>query len=166
MPRNPNLTVLGNGDGKRPHRSKSELQTRADAEPTGAEALLKPPKELSKEARKEWHRVVRLYRQLDAEIINDLDMAMLSNYCENVAIYKAAQLAYRSEPLVYTDNNGKQFENPNLRIMDTAGKAIARAADQLCLSPVGRARMGVLAAKKQVQEDPMEQWLQKKQKSG
>ena len=38
-----------------------------------------------------------------------------------------------------------------------------KASEQLCLSPVGRARMGVLAAKKQKAEDPMEQWLARKQ---
>jgi hypothetical protein len=33
------------------------------------------------------------------------------------------------------------------------GANIARYAEQLCLSPVGRARMGVLAAKKEIEED-------------
>ena len=162
--RRPHLTVLKDNSVDR--HTKAELQARAEGEPTGASAKLVPPKELSSVARAEWRRVVKLYRQLDAEVINDLDLTVLATYCENVAIFKAAQIAYQSEPLTYYDNNGKRLENPNLKIMDTAGKTITRAAEQLLLSPVGRARMGVLAAKKQKAEDPMEQWLARKQNQG
>ena len=138
--------------------TKAELKARTEGEVGGCEAKLTPPKELSPEAKKEWKRVVRLYRQLDHDVINDLDLTLLANYCESVAVYKAAQVAYRTAPLVTED--GK--ESPYLRIMDTCVKQIAKAADQLCLSPVGRARMGVIAAKKAVEKDPMEQWLQRK----
>lgn len=161
----PKLSVLT--DNKITRYTKAEMQARAEAEPTGAEAKLRPPKELSKVARAEWRRVVRLYRQLDAEVINDLDLSLLATYCENVAIYKAAEAEYQNERLARFDyEHMKWIENPYLKIMDTAGKNIARAAEQLCMSPVGRARMGVLAAKKAKATDPMEQWLARKQNNG
>ena len=153
-------------DNKINRMSKAEVAAREANEVKGCESKLTPPKGLSPVAKAEWRRVVRLYRQLESDIINDLDLSLLAGYCESVAVYKEAQKAYQKEPLVTETPTGRLVESPYLRIMDTALKQIARAAEQLCLSPVGRARMGVLAAKKQVQEDPMEQWLQKKQKSG
>ena len=130
------------------HLTKAELKARADNEPKGCTAELKPPKTLSKSAKNEWKRIVKLYRQLDAEVINDLDLNTLSAYCESVAIYQAAQ----------------PIENPYLAIMRKEGVNIAKYAEQLCLSPVGRARMGVLAAKKNEKSD-MAQWMERKRKN-
>ena len=160
--RKPHLSVLK--DNAKDRHTKAELEARAEAEVSGAEAKLRPPKELSKVARAEWRRIVRLYRQLDHDVINDLDITLLAAYCESVAVYKAAEAKYQEEPLARFDYDGmKWIENPYLKIMDNASKQIAKAAEQLCLSPVGRARMGVLAAKKQKAADPMEQWLARKQ---
>lgn len=160
--RKPQLMVLK--DNAKDRHTKAEIDARAEAEVTGADSKLRPPKELTKAARAEWRRVVKLYRQLDAEVINDLDLHLLAAYCESVAIYKAAETKYEQEPLAKFDYDGmKWIENPYLKIMDTASKQIMKAAEQLCLSPVGRARMGVLAAKKQKASDPMEQWLARKQ---
>lgn len=141
--------------------TKAEMAARAENEPTGCTAELKPPKMLSKAAKNEWKRIVKLYRQLDAEVINDLDLNTLSAYCESVAIYQAAQNAYQAEPLVDYDSNGRPFENPYLAIMRKEGVNIAKYAEQLCLSPVGRARMGVLAAKKEEKSD-MAKWMERK----
>lgn len=146
------------------HLTKAELKARADNEPKGCPAELKPPKTLSKSAKNEWKRIVKLYRQLDAEVINDLDLNTLSAYCESVAIYQAAQAAYPEEPLVDFDKDGKPIENPYLAIMRKEGVNIAKYAEQLCLSPVGRARMGVLAAKKNEKSD-MAQWMERKRKN-
>ena len=41
------------------------------------------------------------------------------------------------------------------------GANIAKYAEQLCLSPVGRARMGVIAAKREVADDPMTAFFKK-----
>lgn len=151
-------------DNAKDRHTKAELEARAEAEVSGAEAKLKPPRELSKAAKSEWRRVVKLYRQLDHEVINDLDLNLLAAYCESVAVYKAAETRYQEEPLAKYDWEGaKWVENPYLKIMDNASKQIMKAAEQLCLSPVGRARMGVLAAKKERASDPMEQWLARRQ---
>ena len=160
--RKPHLTIIK--DNVKDRHTKAEIEARAEAEVSGAESKLRPPKELSKPAKSEWRRIVKLYRQLDAEVINDLDLNLLATYCENVAIYKAAETKYQEEPLAKFDYDGmKWIENPYLKIMDSASKNIMKAAEQLCLSPVGRARMGVLAAKKQKAADPMEQWLARRQ---
>lgn len=160
--RKPQLTVVK--DNAKDRHTKGELEARREHEVTGAEAKLKPPRGLSPEAKKEWRRVVKLYRQLDQEVINDLDVNLLAAYCENVAIFQKAETAYQGEKLAKFDYDGmKWIENPYIRIMDGAAKNIMKAAEQLCMSPVGRARMGVLAAKKQKAADPMEQYLARRQ---
>lgn len=141
--------------------TKKELDERENGEPQGCPDALKPPKSLSAAAKKEWRRVVALYRSLDARIINDLDVATLTTYCESVAIYQKAQMEYRERPLIYMSADGNPVENPYLAIMRKEGLNIAKYAEQLCLSPVGRARMGVAAAKKAVEDDPMAKYLNK-----
>lgn len=163
--RKPHLTVVK--DNAVDRHTRAEMEARIEGEVTGAEAKLKPPRSLSPDAKREWRRIVKLYRQLDAEVINDLDVNLLAAYCENVAIFQTAEAAYQEKPLAQWDHeNSKWVENPYLKIMDGAAKNIMKAAEQLCLSPVGRARMGVLAAKKEKATDPMEQWLARKQNQG
>lgn len=158
--RKPQLTVVKNNATDR--HTKAELEARREGEVRGAEARLKPPRTLSPEAKKEWRRIVKLYRQLDAEVINDLDIHLLAAYCENVAIFQKAEVEYQQQAIAEHTDKG-WTESPYIRIMDGAAKNIMKAAEQLCLSPVGRARMGVLAAKKQRETDPMEQWLARRQ---
>ena len=57
--------------------------------------------------------------------------------------------------------DGRPAENPYVTIMRREGQNIAKYAEQLCLSPVGRARMGVAAAKKETESDPMAAYLNK-----
>lgn len=140
-------------DNSKCRLTKEEIEARRDGEVGGCEAKLKPPKNLSPEALTEWKRVVKLYRQLDTNILNDLDTVLLAAYCESVAIYQKAQTEYQKAGLLL-QKDGKVVENPYLIIMRREGQDIAKYAEQLCLSPVGRARMGVLAAKKEQDEDP------------
>ena len=157
--RKPILTVI---DGRTPHRSKEDIQARADAEPKGCAATFKAPKEMSPDARKEWRRVIALYKQLDSEVLNDLDLSILSAYCESVAIFRKAQTQYQKFPIYWKDTNtGQSQENPYLKIMNREGQNMARYAEQLCLSPVGRARMGLAKEKREAEQDPMEEVLQR-----
>ena len=91
-------------------------------------------------------------------IINDLDKSLLAAYCESYAIYNAAQKEYVNQPLVAIED-GKVIENPYLKIMNREGQNIAKYSEQLCLSPVGRARMGVVAAKKETDKSPIKALL-------
>jgi len=143
--RKPSLTVL---EGKRTHRTAKENKIRAASEPKGCDAFFTPPAEISADAKKEWDRIVGLYKQLNSEVLNDLDLSVLAAYCEAVAIYKKAEAEYQKIPIVVKDTGtGKVIENPFLKIMNKQGFYIAKYAEQLCLSPVGRARLGVAKAK-------------------
>lgn len=162
--RKPHLSVI---EGRRPHRSNMEREERRENEPKGCESKFRAPPELSAEARKEWKRLIRLYRQLDQPILNDLDLSILSAYCESAAIYRRAQADYQSPPW-----NGKLVgklpgsdaltENPYIKIMTREGQNMAKYAEQLCLSPVGRARMGLAKSKAGDSSDPMDEILQRR----
>lgn len=147
--RKPQLTLVG---GRTPHRSNRELKARMEGEPKGCDAKFRAPARLSANAKKEWRRIIRLYKQLDAPILNDMDLSILAAYCESVAIYQKAQEAYGKNPApVGKDEMGRYVENPFIAVMDRQGKNIAKYAEQLCLSPVGRARMGMAKAKEKKQ---------------
>lgn len=152
------LKLVDNGKNR---HTKDTMENRENGEPTGCSDKLKPPKSLSPEAKKEWKRVVKLYRQLDTPIINDLDISAFTAYCESVAIYQKAEAEYQSGPLIYRAADGKPTENPYITIMRREGQNIIKYAEQLCLSPVGRARMGVAAAKKAAESDPMAAYMSK-----
>ena len=147
----------------RPQKKGSQFEKlREENEPKGCTAEFKAPPTLSPAAKKEWKRIIDLYQQLDAEILNDLDLAVLAAYCESVAVYQKAQAEYQTLPLVGKDKvTGKTVESPYLAIMDKAGKSISRFAEQLCLSPVGRARMGIAKAKKEMEDDPSAAFFKK-----
>ena len=145
-------------EGTKKGHSKETLNLREQNEPGMCEESFVPPSDLSKGALKEWNRVVRLYRQLDRRVLNDLDQTLLASYCESTAAYKEAQRKYQTMPLVDPDS-GK--ENPYLKIMWREGANIAKYAEQLCLSPVGRARMGVLAAKREMEIDSTAEFFAK-----
>lgn len=150
------LKLVDNGKSR---HTRDAIENRKNGEPAGCSDKLKQPKPLSPEAKKEWKRVVKLYRQLDTSIINDLDIAVLAAYCESVAIYQKAEAEYQTGQLVYLSAEGRPAENPYIAIMRREGQNIIKYAEQLCLSPVGRARMGVAAAKKAAESDPMAAYL-------
>lgn len=153
--RKPKLTLV---QDKVPHRSNEFINTRKHNEPSGCDAEFNPPKELSKGALKEWRRVIKLYLQLDSGILNDLDMALLAAYCESVSMYKEAQKGYQGAPfngMLLSAKAGIITENPYMKIMTREGQNIAKYAEQLCLSPVGRARMGLAKTQNGEKSDPL-----------
>lgn len=105
-----------------------------------------PPKGMSFRAKREWKRVIDLYKQMDITILCGLDKAILRMYCEAVGTYELA-----SDVVNQTQKNAKDANKPfymvavdyELKKMDSSAKIIKGLAEQLCLSPLARARMGV-----------------------
>ncbi len=149
-------------DGSR--KTKAEISARANSEPGGCSSLLLPLSNLSDAAREEWERLIELYRQLDTDVINDLDVNLLAAYCESAAIYKAAQKQYTTSDLVMYNKSGTPIENPYLTIMRKEAASMVKYSEQLCLSPVGRARIGLAAVKKREESDPMAEFFSGRKK--
>ena len=148
-------------DNKVRKLTEEEIQARTKGEPKGCSADLKPPRGLSKEAKKEWNRLIKLYSELEVNILNDLDIGLLTCYCESRSIYLEAQKHFLQGELYYTDKKGERRENPWIKIMDRESLNIAKFGEQLALSPVGRARYGMAQAKKEVEADPMSALLER-----
>lgn len=109
------------------------------------------PKELKDPiAQKEWKRIMPLYRKMDIDVLNDLDVPTLIAYCTAYAIYMRAlkrwNESYELTTTLYNDEGQpvKIVKNPDLVIFKEQGTLIAKYAEILCLSPVGRIRMGIL----------------------
>ena len=149
MPTGRKPTPLKLVDNAKARHTKETLDGRQNGEPEGCTDKLTPPKTISSEAKKEWKRIVKLYRQLDAKIINDLDISTLMAYCESVAIYRRAQEEYQNRPLVYMNADGRPAENPYITIMRREGKNIAEQAEEMRRSQVGRGRKGEENTKKE-----------------
>jgi P27 family predicted phage terminase small subunit len=122
-------------------------------------AGLSCPKELKDPiAQKEWRRLMPLYRKMEIDVLNDLDVPTLMAYCMAHAVYMRALEDWNKDPTLKVETYNKHGllsgikENPVLKTMRDQGTLIARYAEILCLSPVGRIRMGILPKDKPKKE--------------
>jgi P27 family predicted phage terminase small subunit len=136
-----------------------------------ANSKLTPPRELTDGAKKEWKRVVKLYKDLEVEVLNDLDVQVLSSYCIEVDIRDKLYKKWReqeAEDIYKTNkttrasisgNDGKATRdsrssttktevNPLLREISFHNKLIRVLAEQLALTPASRASYSVRQEKK------------------
>lgn len=110
---------------------------------------LKCPGYLTDEAKKEWRRTMRLYKSMRASILCDLDIASLVMYCEAWAIYRKAQEDWSKLRATATTNKDIQdLIDKTIETMNKQSVIICKLAETLCLTPVGRARMGMNPASK------------------
>ena len=140
------------------NKDKDMMEARENVEKRlRTENNLTCPRTLSPEAQKEWRRVMRLYRKMDAKILNDLDIPALSMYCEAVAQWKEAQSQWaKLGKLISSDPKTQKVLDKIRTIMNDQTKVITSLAEQLCLSPVGRARFGIGIANKTKEEQELE----------
>lgn len=114
---------------------------------------LKAPSCLSKTAKQEWKRIVKLYRAIEVPILNDLDIVAMAMYCEAWAQWKDYQKRFLEIKIKIEETlkNDPKASVGSLReeasgcqdAMNKQIKVVMSLSEQLCLSPVGRARMGM-----------------------
>lgn len=143
-------------DNSKFKKSNEELEERKESwNKLKTTSILRVPTHLTPEAKKEWRRVMKLYNQMEVDILSDLDRQALIMYCEATAIYKKAQETWSKLQQVVTPNrDGQRMLDDTFRIMERQTKLITSLSDQLCLTPVGRARMGMNATKAKDEIDP------------
>lgn len=140
-------------DRKEMHHTKDEIRARSIAEDKVKTAdKLEPPSGMSSVAKKEWKRIMGLYRQMEADILNDLDISALMMYCEAYAVYRKAEKVWVNFSKLKdpSDTDYKIFNRARVQMNDQV-KVVCQLSEQLCLTPVGRARMGIAMAKKKEQ---------------
>lgn len=149
--RKPSLNPAG-------HRTKAEMEPRERAlNGLRTTNTLKCPTYLTEQAKKEWRRTMRLYNQMEASILCDLDIAALVMYCEAWAIYKAAQEKWVQLGTVVSTNPAAQAViDQTIETMNRQTAVICKLAEQLCLTPVGRAKMGMNPTRKKAGEKLLE----------
>lgn len=124
------------------------------------DAKLKCPKALSPAAKKEWKRIINLYKKLESRILCDLDVTALAMYCEAVAVYQKAQETWTKYGFVVSSNSQAQnMMDKCLKIMNEQTRIISSLSEQLCLTPVGRARMGLMKQKEDTEDEELDELL-------
>ena len=127
-------------------KSNKEIEKRKKVEDSlrGDTARLWCPSYLTKEAKKEWRRIMKLYKELDVNILSDLDQTALIMYVEARAIYMKAHETWKKyQSVVAANPEAQRYLDKTFNTMERQSKIINKLADQLCLTPVGRARMGM-----------------------
>jgi P27 family predicted phage terminase small subunit len=142
------------------HLSKDTLAARENKEPKCKSSKLKCPARLSDDARKEWRRLVALYREIDPPIITDLDVNALEIYCEALVTYRKAMEIVKKSGEVIKGGDGVKT-NPYWRIARDSADQCRQLSAVLLLDPVSRARVG-LAKSKEDELDPMAELLKRR----
>lgn len=147
--------------------STENLQSRKTVEQKlNPSSFLKCPSKtkISSEARRVWKRIMKLYDGMDADILSDLDEVALKMYCEAVAVYETAHSEWLKIQVINVASPSASGKID--RLLDRMNKqtrVINNLAEQLCLTPVGRARMGVLTVTSSKPGNPIDDLFGKKE---
>lgn len=142
-------------DPRKKKTSISDNKTRRSIEKKLREKTpkLTCPKYLSKEAKKEYRKFVKIYKGLDTNILSDLDVPTLAQYCEASAIYQYELEYYNKHKELAKHDSSVQIQvDRSLKIMERQTKLMSTLSQDLCITPVARARMGILTVKKETQQ--------------
>lgn len=122
--------------------SKAEKMRREYAEKeicTKKDEILNPPKELiSKEAEKEWCRVVPQLMEID--IIGNLDRAALIGYCNSYSNYMKATRQLARQAFINKDSGKK---NPLIEVQKNYGDELRKFAAICGISMDSRLKAGM-----------------------
>ena len=141
------------------HLTKEQIDNREKNEPKIASSKLSCPVHVSKEAKIEWARIVKLYSELENPIINDLDKNALEIYCEAVVTYRKAMEKIRETTEVYKGSDNQPKRNPWLIVANQSADQIKKFGEILLLDPVSRARAGLAKSQEEESDDPMQKLL-------
>jgi P27 family predicted phage terminase small subunit len=144
------IKILEGNPGKRPING---LAPNPDA------SAPKSPRWMSKEAKREWRRIVPHLARL--KLMSDLDVAVLAMYCETYAQYIKAAKFIQEHGQTYTvdryDKEGRLYDKtchkyPEVGIMEACMDNVRKFASLFGLSPSDRARMVVPGAQEDEDE--------------
>ena len=135
------------------HHSKTEHRERKKVEDAlMSDDRLACPTFLSQAGKNEWQRLMKQYRKMGTKFLCSLDRQALIVYCEHVSTFRKAQREWVEKfGSAVTDDDPKRQARIDrlLKTMNVETDAICKLLDQLCLSPLSRARMGIAVVKKE-----------------
>jgi P27 family predicted phage terminase small subunit len=124
------LKKLRGNPGKRPLN---------EAEPTPELATPSVPSHLSKEARREWRRIVPELEKLG--LLTKLDRTALAAYCDAVGRWVQASRELEEHGLTTVTPNGYPIQSPWLAISNKALAQLRQFIQEFGLSPASRSRV-------------------------
>lgn len=146
-------------DTSKNHKSNKEIEARKKVELaliSKSEEIFKPPKGMRPAAKNEWNRIIGLYDKLPTKVLCDLDFQILRSHCEAVAtfeectkIIKSVKSQCRKDGILFR----LDMVADEIKIQNQCSKEIRALVDQLCLSPLARANLGMLGVNKGQEED-------------
>ncbi len=156
------------------NRSNAELETRNEQTPIYQKQEFKPPRGLTKEERKVWKWLSGIFRETINCRVSDADVHLMTIYCRAKVAFDEADAALKedSRPFIAfecgEDKDGEtkyQLKpNPNIKKRADNAALCIKLFDQLGLSPVARARMGLGAANAKKGDDALRKLMNRTDK--
>lgn len=111
---------------------------------------LKAPKNLGDVAFNKWNEIMASYTQQGVNVLNILDFTQLTLYVQSYERYEKAHSTWTNllkQNIAVTDQVTDKLIKRCLKIMQDETAIMARLAPDLLLTPTGRAKFGIGAAK-------------------
>lgn len=131
-PKPTKLRLIQGNPGKRPIN---------DAEPVAPPEIPKPPRYLSKPARREWKRAGALLK--DAGLLSNLDQVAFGRFCQLVGRLAEAEEGLAAHGMLVKSPNGYPMQSPYLSIINTTSKQLVALCAEFGMTPSARSRIRV-----------------------
>ena len=163
MGRKPNVIV----DNEVSHFTKETLKDREEYTPIYESQKFEPPKTLSKAELEVWHYLVKIFRDTRGCMVSDADLHLMEFYCRDKVAYEDAKKRYNGQYYInvqsgYDKDGNVKYQlktNPDYAIMKDCSAACLKWFEQLGLSPLARAKVGVAAANAKKKQNVFESIL-------
>ena len=131
--RKPTPTAIKELEGNPGKRKLNENEPKPDRKAPAC------PKWLSKDARKEWHRLAKKMEALG--VLTEVDMAAFAAYCQSYARWKEAEEFISQHGSIVRTPSGYWQQVPQVSIAQTYMKQMGKFAAEFGLTPASRSRL-------------------------
>lgn len=104
-----------------------------------APAMMRAPRHLDTEAKREWRRVVKELYQVG--LLTQVDRAALSAYCQAWSRWVKAERDLEGKPLTMETDKGYCYPNPLLGIANSALEQMRKWMTEFGMTPSSRSRV-------------------------
>lgn len=145
------------------HETKEHKEAREDSTPVYESQNFIAPETLTKKEKEVWDYIVNIFRQTKNCMVSDADIHLMQMYCRDKVMLDEATKRYQKNSTYWVNiENGYDKEgnqkytlkaNPDYVIIKDKTASCLKLFDQLGLSPLARARVGVKGANAKKDED-------------
>lgn len=110
-------------------------------EPKFRDGTVSCPRELDKEARKEWRRVLKEYKNTPG-LLKPMDRGALAVYCALWSQFVKLTLRVEAEGLIVEDDEGRSRINPSQKALQQVITQLRKYLPEFGMTPSSRVRLG------------------------